>query len=230
MSVMNKNIKELIPIMISMLFMISGLTITPLVIHSLVNEVSLRRIAVETEGIITRIDIYSLADETMYRLRVAYTVGGERYESRLNYWRSGMREGQTVKFYYDPSNPNRIISVDNTVFLNLYKSFIGVSSFLSGFFIFYIDRKRRKLKKALLANGQRVMADISEITKVSKKIGNITTFNDRYYLICKWTDNAGKDHFFKSNPFLSIRNWKVTLKSPSTWIQTTIQSITWIWT
>jgi len=183
--------------MVFILCIILGLFFIASGIYLFVDEASFRKSAIETEGIITRIEAYRSRGETRYRVFVAYTVGSERYESRLGDMSAEMKEGQPIRIYYSPSNPNRITHA-GSIFLLLKVPLFGVPFFLVGFISLYKQRKRRKLKEALLTNGHRVMADISEITNDIATIGTIT-FKGSYYVICKWTDKAGKDHFFKSN-------------------------------
>jgi len=107
---------------------------------------------------------------------------------------AGMKEGQPIKIYYDPSNPNRISST-GSIFPILLVPLIGMPFFLIGFIPLYKQRKRRKLKEALLTIGHRVLADVHRVIKRrSRKHGPIV-----YYVICIWTERNGTVHFFKSD-------------------------------
>jgi len=113
------------------------------------NEAKFRETAVETEAVITKINTYrknNTDGEYYHDVYVKYTVDGDVYESRLNYWNSGMREGGTVKIYYDPDEPNVIVSDSTTLLLILSVSF-GLVSWVFIVLIFLTIRKSIAEKK-----------------------------------------------------------------------------------
>ncbi len=43
-----------------------------------------------------------------YEVLVSYTVDGKQYQSELGYHEDGFKEGQEIKIYYDPSDPEKL--------------------------------------------------------------------------------------------------------------------------
>lgn len=65
--------------------------------------------AKETTGTIVMIaDNVNNDGEVYHNVVVEYKVKGRTYKEKSNYYSSSMREGQSIKIYYDPDNPRNI--------------------------------------------------------------------------------------------------------------------------
>jgi len=73
----------------------------------LVSITNFRETAVKTEAVITSITTYEDSDgETEYNAIAEYTADGVSYSGSVSY-RSGLKEGDTVRIYYNPDDPQR---------------------------------------------------------------------------------------------------------------------------
>ena len=64
---------------------------------------------VETMAVIERIDRFtSGTDETEYHVYVSYSVNGKTYNGMSDYYSAGYREGQEIKIFYNPDDPEQI--------------------------------------------------------------------------------------------------------------------------
>ena len=177
----------------SVIFVFIGICLILGGIVSYIDDLNFKKTAVETNAIITKIDISQNArGKTIHRVYVKFFVNGRDYDEKLSHWYSGMAEGQDVKVYYNPNNP-RIFRSDD-IMKNLIFILMGIICFLAGFASLYMERKRAMLKKILLVNGRRVMATFDKIIKVP-------TMHKCWVskLICRYKDETtGKVYLFKS--------------------------------
>ncbi len=78
--------------------------------------------AEKTDARITEIEVYYHKDSDgdrhkRHRVYVEYTVDGISYDAKLNSYNSTMYEGKIIEVYYDPDNPEKIMSDDSTLFI-----------------------------------------------------------------------------------------------------------------
>ena len=77
-----------------------------------------RKNGIETVATITRIEHETDSDgDDNASVYVSYTVNGENYEGKLDYYSSFMRVGNTVKIFYMPDDPQDMISAGSNVVL-----------------------------------------------------------------------------------------------------------------
>jgi len=72
----------------------------------------------ETEGVVTQV---------IGGVHITHSVNGEQYTSRLSNFfaeRSNRREGERVRIFYDPNNPARIRTDNNTLSMLLTSAFV----------------------------------------------------------------------------------------------------------
>lgn len=76
--------------------------------------------AVPTQGTITQIKTSSSSSHgshgsrTKHTVYVSYEVDGKAYESALGYYTSGMSVGDSIEVWYQPDNPQRILSKEGS--------------------------------------------------------------------------------------------------------------------
>jgi len=176
------------------IFAIVGLIMFVLGINFAANAISFRAGAIQTEAVITRIDVDRSFDETKHTVFVAFSVDDERYEGRLGHWSSGMREGQRVNIYYNPANP-RQFRHGSDIWVTLMVVVMGFTFFLVGVIPLFKMSRRKKQAKELMAKGRRVMADIKDVVKGNLRIKRSFT----YHVLCSWKDEKSIFHLFKSD-------------------------------
>ena len=71
---------------------------------------------IDTTAVVSRVTITEgIGDEPDdVEIFVRYTVDGKEYESQLNNTSTNLKEGQTVKVKYDPSDPSKVISASKS--------------------------------------------------------------------------------------------------------------------
>ncbi|MDR0841010.1 MAG: DUF3592 domain-containing protein [Christensenellaceae bacterium] len=125
---------------------------------------------------------------------ISYQAGEKTYTTLLGYRSSTFYVGKQMTIYYDPANPNRIITSFNVASFVLM--IIGAVFAMVGLgFLLYIIAKRRK-KERLLARGFFVQADF---VKIERNLFMQVNGMHPYTVVCRWQD-AGRDlpYYFTS--------------------------------
>ena len=149
---------------------------------------------VYVQASIERIETRQSNKKTQHDVYVSYEAEGERYEERLGYYSSNMREGQNIEIYYLKDQPSKIHSArGDSIGLSLLSVmgiiFFGIGAVLmSSFRLFSPNRKK------LLETGVRVNASVTDIRKGPGVNGMPT-----YYILCSWYDHERqKEYRFRS--------------------------------
>ena len=143
---------------------------------------------IETVGTITYIERYrNVNHDISYRVFVEYEADGEMYESELNYYSSGFREGMEIDIYYYEDEPEKIGSPAENIFVIIFpiSGFILIS--ISGIMFFYKKAKNSKMKR-LIATGEKVYANIVDVV-----VNTSYSVNGRHPLNRFKSDNLWKD-------------------------------------
>lgn len=144
--------------------------------------------AVLVEGVIEKI-----TDEKVY---VSYEVDGQLISTRLGFYSSSMRPGDSITLYYDPQDPYHVeasgAQILNWIFLvmGLLESGIGIGLLITSV-------RRKKLTKQLKENGLRLEAEVIGIS-LNQQISS----NDRhpYMLDCQCIMPDGSIQVLHSEP------------------------------
>lgn len=122
-----------------------------------------RKNGIETVATITRIERKSDSDgddnESVY---VSYTVDGENYEGKLDYYSSFMRVGNTVKIFYMPDDPQDMISAGSNVVLVTIMIAFGIICIGLGTACVAVPAAKKRRLKRLKTHGRRVDARVKE--------------------------------------------------------------------
>lgn len=125
---------------------------------------------------------------------VKYNVEGKEYVDNLGYYSSSMRYGDRLTIYYQPGNPLDISCKEGDILWLLFLP-MGFVFFVigAGYFSFRIFKARRN--EWLLKHGERVMAEIGEIT-----LNTSINMNGRhpYVLHCYYKAPDGTTYDFDS--------------------------------
>ncbi|MBP1561325.1 MAG: DUF3592 domain-containing protein [Oscillospiraceae bacterium] len=126
---------------------------------------------------------------------VEYEIDGQKRESILGYYSSGMYVGQEIQVFYNPEHPNRI-EVD-TPFLPLIFTGMGGVFAVLGFAFLAVQIKKSALRKRLISDGEQLCGVITSIVMDT----NIR-INGRhpYRAECEVTDPfSGAKYLFRSD-------------------------------
>ena len=122
-----------------------------------------RKNGIETVATITRIERKTDSDgddkESVY---VSYTVDGENYEGKLDYYSSFMRVGNTVKIFYMPDDPQDMISAGSNVVLVTIMIAFGIICIGLGTACVAVPAAKKRRLNRLKTNGRRVDARVKE--------------------------------------------------------------------
>ena len=177
------------------IFALAGLVAIIVAIALAISDANFRSSANETTATITDIWASRNSDgEGSYTVNVRFFAGGREYGGALGYWHSGMAIGNEVKVYYNPNNPQDFRSNGGSVASWIVMA-LGVVFFVVGFIPYLISKKRKALKKYLLANGKRIMATVNDVVWGNVYVNNRPCYN----IICEYKDEStGNVYMFKS--------------------------------
>lgn len=154
----------------------------------------------------------SSRSDTNHRVLVKYTVDNKEYLSRLNYYTFNMAEGQSVKVYYNIADPSQI-KTDNIPIAVMTLGIVGIVFLLVGLSFVMVKGIKSSQKKRLIANGNRIFADFSDIVANTQIMMN---GKHPYNIICHWKNPLdGKLYILKSenvwvNPRSIIESREIT--------------------
>ena len=183
-------------LLIFLMFATIGVILFGIGIALFVSDKNFKSTAKETEAKIT--DIYTSRDsdgDTSHTVYVSYSIKGQEYSGRLNYYTSGMREGQNVTIYYDPANPGDFRGGGAAVALYIL-GIMGIVFFIVGFIGLRSQIKRKAMKKRMLTTGTKIYATMTDVVP-----GNVSV-NGRpcMHIICEYkNESTGTLYIFKSD-------------------------------
>ena len=122
-----------------------------------------RKNGIETVATITRIEHETDSDgDDNASVYVSYTVNGENYEGKLDYYSSFMRVGNTVKIFYMPDDPQDMISAgSNVAFVTIMIAF-GIICIGLGTACVAVPAAQKRRLNRLKKNGRKVNARVKE--------------------------------------------------------------------
>lgn len=159
----NNNEKEYSPLG-AVLFVVVGILFLALALFVDKANKDFIESAVETKAVISRIERdYSTSNgktKTDYDVYVKYTVNGTTYERQLNYYNSGMDEGDEITVYYNPVNPTEMKGEQSMSVV-----FIIVPIFCIAFGAAFLisDLSKFIRRKKLMASGTKTTGIITDI-------------------------------------------------------------------
>lgn len=142
------------------------------------------------------IAMYRTGTDEMGMPVVEYTVDGEKYTGTLSFSSSEMHPGRHITVYYQNDHPENIRSIQSEGFLIGIFAFIGCVFLAISGAILAVRRRFRRNVRDLLANGQRIDADISDIQENLKK-----NMGGRHPIIihCRYQSPDGRLYLFHSH-------------------------------
>ncbi|MDD4000263.1 MAG: DUF3592 domain-containing protein [Bacilli bacterium] len=83
-----------------------------------------------TEAKIISIKSEGSGEEKMYEVLVEYSVNNQKYQNRINFYKSSFKKGDIISIRYNTQNPNNIIYAENIYFLPICFLAIGLIAFV----------------------------------------------------------------------------------------------------
>lgn len=148
----------------------------------------------ETTGVITSV---SHAKERAY---ATYQVNGMIYESKLDAYTSGMHVGDSIRIFYNPSDPSSI-ATDSLMLVWQIMRYVGYGVLLIAMTLYLISKRGEEKRELLLATGKRLCCHVDEVQLVTTvQVGK----RNPYRLICGYHDPSTGE----SRKFYSPLLWK----------------------
>lgn len=155
------------------------------------------------EAQITRIDVNHVRKtDTGTRsdcdVWVSYTIDGREYDTELNYYTSGMHEGDTIEIFFDPDDPLNI-KADTLLLDIIFIGLGGVFTIIGGcFLVSHISRRSRK--KRLINEGEQLTATITNVCRSNVLVNG----RHPYRAECEYTDPfSGDKYLFSSDSVMN---------------------------
>ena len=167
-------------IIIGSIFALLGFIFTAVGVISLIKDMSFMRNAETTDAVITDIESehYGSGEDrkTRHTVWVEYTVDGTDYSEVLNEmtdnYSSSMREGKSIKVYYDPDNPSDVRTVSYVLEIVFFS--LGLPFLIVGVIFAAVNISAKKKIKRLIQNGEAVTGKIINVRmNVNVRINNM---------------------------------------------------------
>jgi len=119
---------------------------------------------IKTTGRITSITISRSGDDTTHNVIIAYKIAnGREYQTRGNFYYTGMKVGDTVAMRYNPQNVEEARMVSGDIFSSVFWLCFGLIFVLAGFVPVRKYRQRKKDAAILFKSGSKVEAVVEKI-------------------------------------------------------------------
>ncbi len=138
--------------------------------------------ATETVAVITDIVQTGYGDDTTYEVYVRYeTEDGKQIRTKLNFYSSGMEEGDQVTVFYDPEDPESLIAGSSWIVAVVFAGMGLIFAGTGGYKLMKNVGEKAKIKK-LRENGRHVYADV---VAVYQQTSYIVNGKSPFVIVCK---------------------------------------------
>lgn len=182
------------------MFFAFGLAFIIVPVISIAGWTEFKKDAVTVSAQITDIDTYRTRSSTSHKRRthhdvyVEYEYEGKTYSEELDYYSSGMKEGDIIDIYIDPENPSRSMN-DPFLFSVFFGGFGLVFGGIGAAFLIYEFKKSVYINR-LIAEDKFIYAEYQ-----SEERANVTVNNVRYnHSVFVYDDGSGRRMTFNSQP------------------------------
>lgn len=155
----------------------------------------------QTDAVISRIEkeYYNNSDgerRIRHYVWVRYEVNGRQFEEALNYYNSGMNEGDVVAINYDPDDPSEIMSGSGLKVIELVMIPLGSIFTILGLIFISLKVVSDVRRKKLMRSGECLTGIITNVA-----INKFVTINHRhpYKAECEVTDPYSGEKFLYSS-------------------------------
>lgn len=145
-------------------FLLIGIVFILICLISTIAYNKFKESAEKCNAVITNIESYydSNSETTEYDVYVRYEVDDVVYDKELNYYESGMVEGDIITIYYNVDDPNDIMA-DGDATLFLIFGIIGAIFAIIGVVCLIVVIRGKKIKKRIIAMNCIIQAQIGGI-------------------------------------------------------------------
>ena len=143
--------------------------------------------AEEITAEITIISSYRDTDgDRRHNVYVTYQYDGRVYEDiELNFYRSGMYEGQEIPLLCDPENPGHVKSPGGMLLLEMVFLLIGILFMGIALVFIAVSRNKARRRKKILSSGKRLSAIVEQIAVNTSYVMN---GRNPYQIYCYYRD------------------------------------------
>ena len=169
------------------IFLIVGAIFFAVGLTMAIRDSGFRERAEEITAEITEISSYRGSDgDWRHSVYVTYQYGGRIYEEiALNFYRSGMREGQEISLLCDPENPEHVKAPGAMLLLELVFLLIGILFMGIVLVMIAISLTRKRRRKKILSSGKRLSAIVEQIAVNTSYVMN---GRNPYQIYCYYRD------------------------------------------
>ena len=169
------------------IFLVVGAIFTVVGIAMALADFSFRERAEEITAEITIISSYRDTDgDRRHNVYVTYQYDGRVYEDiELNFYRSGMYEGQEIPLLCDPENPGHVKSPGGMLLLEMVFLLIGILFMGIALVFIAVSRNKARRRKKILSSGKRLSAIVEQIAVNTSYVMN---GRNPYQIYCYYRD------------------------------------------
>ena len=167
-------------------------------LHNIIKSRNLIKHGVQAEGVVTDIWMGAARGRTLKLITVSFTTSDGKSVTAQARKRQLVRKGDTVKLWYDKSDPGKI-DFGDTVSYNMRGLVVAGLLFLFLAYYFFRYATEDRLISRLKKSGMKISAEFVSIDRNEKyRMGD----NNPWLIKCRWTDNrSGKEYFFVSKDY-----------------------------
>jgi len=183
-----------------LILVLVGVLVMSLALISVLKSVKLTKHGIPAEGtvLITK-RISRTKGSSTYDITVSFkTSDGSETTATANK-RSTILEGQNIKFWYDPANPQKI-DFGDSIGYNMRGVYFGAFFILIGVYLLFRIIIRDSANNKLIRSGRKISAEFVSVDRNEKyKMGD----KNPWVIKCKWTDNnTNKEYYFLSGNYV----------------------------
>ncbi len=169
------------------IFLVVGAIFSAVGITMALADSGFRERAEEITAEITGISSYRASDGARrHNVYVTYQYDGRVYEDiELNFYRSGMYEGQEIPLLCDPENPGHVKSPGGMLLLEIVFLLIGILFMGIALVFIAVSRNKARRRKKILSSGKRLSAIVEQIAVNTSYVMN---GRNPYQIYCYYRD------------------------------------------
>lgn len=169
------------------IFLVVGAIFSAVGITMALADSGFRERAEEITAEITGISSYRASDgDRRHNVYVTYQYDGRVYEDiELNFYRSGMYEGQEIPLLCNPENPGHVKSPGGMLLLEMVFLLIGILFMGIALVFIAVSRNKARRRKKILSSGKRLSAIVEQIAVNTSYVMN---GRNPYQIYCYYRD------------------------------------------
>lgn len=160
--------------------------------------------AQETTAVVTDVERHRVRRNKKYRTEydifISYEVNGITYNEELSGGNSTMREGETIKVYYNPYNPTDVRSSKSVTAIHGFTAIFPVVFIAAGILMGIVPSVKSSKRKKLRETGEQTAAVITDVV-----VDRSVKINKRYpyKALCEVIDPVtGERYLYSSEGFM----------------------------